>query len=291
MPTAPVPPSAGRGGQPAGQAGDLLPHFAGQIFPPGGRAGGRSQLRHTAFAERDGEHAAGPPHLVELLHRSADGLGQAAGLGQEKAHGGERRFTLPGVVRVRDVAQRAGDHLPSRVRVPDAGEADLHPERAPVPVPGRRGDTAAFLKQAGECLGGLALQLRPGPPGIRRGIRQPFRAEAEHARERRIDLNDRAGAVRDEEGLLQGVDHCCPPPGMMTAHVREPRMLPDAGQQLGGGKRLGQVVARAVSEAVQGRGVRPARPAAAGPAPPRWPDRRAARPPGPSRPGSASARC
>jgi hypothetical protein len=234
MPTAPVP-AVGRPQQRLpGEAGDHLPHFAGQIFPPGGRAGGRSQLRRTAFAERDGEHAAGPPQLVELLYCSADGLGQASRLGQEKAHGGERRFALPGVVSVRDVAQRAGDHLPSRVRVPDAGEAGLHPERAPVPVPGRRGDTAAFLEQAGEGLGGLALQLRPearpGPPGIRRGIRQPFRAEAERARERRIDLNDHAGAVRDEEGLLQGVDHCCPPPGMMTAHVCEPHMLPDAGQ-------------------------------------------------------------
>ena len=96
--------------------------------------------------------------------------------------------------------------------------------------------------------------------------------------------------IADEERLLQGLDQCGAPPGVMGAQPGQLHVGPDPCQQVGRGERLDQVVVGAGPQALDGCLL---------PGPGRQQQhrhgggarrRRAGRPPAPGRPGGASSR-
>jgi hypothetical protein len=93
-----------------------------------------------------------------------------------------------------------------------------------------------------------------GHHGCGKRVGQTLGPVAEDRGERVVDLHDLPGGVHDEEPVLQGGDQAAPPARLLAAQRGQRERRPDAGEQVGGGERLDQVVVGARGQPL-GRGL------------------------------------
>ncbi len=106
-----------------------------------------------------------------------------------------------------DVAEGADDHASARVRIVDVAECDVDPQSVSVAIRhGRRQRALRLCEQLGEGRRGLPVSVGIAvgvrPPGVDRFVGQPVDAVPENLGECRVDLDDGAVIVADEERLL-----------------------------------------------------------------------------------------
>ena len=164
---------------------------------------------------------------------------------------------MHGVVLRGDISEGA-DHDPAPgVGVLGMVEVDGHPQPVPVAVVHWNGEGAVRLvEQFRKCLldlpvgGGIGVCRRP--PRVLGLIRQAVCAVPEDVGERRVDLDDRAVLVADEEGLLQRVDQGRAPARVMVAQPRQFDDAAHAREEFGGRERLDEIVVGAGLQAFDG---------------------------------------
>ena len=239
-----------------------LQHRRGRFRLVGVRRGERGHApvrggahdHHEVLEHRGGQLGDLPQPLVQPQVRVLGGGQQPSGLGEEPVAGG-------GVVPFGDVARYADQHGrpvgPVRGRHRVGGGLDPQPPPVAV-VQGEQVPAAAGFLDLGHrrhqprVAGGVGARV--GPPRVRRRVGQALGPVAEDRGERVVDLHDLPGGVHDEEPVLQGGDQAASPARFFAAQRGQRERRPDAGEQVGGGERLDQVVVGARGQPL-GRGL------------------------------------
>ncbi|GGZ83802.1 hypothetical protein GCM10010389_22260 [Streptomyces echinoruber] len=144
---------------------------------PGEAAVGAGQPWLLA-GEDDGEHAPGPPQLLQLRQGARRRLLQAGGLRQAHAERGQGALAPAGVVLVGDVAEGAHDHPAPGAGVPDVAEGGADPQPVAVAVDDGNGAAPPRGRQAGEGVAAqsTAARSRPvSPPAANTSAAPPAR--------------------------------------------------------------------------------------------------------------------
>ena len=196
------------------KGGDRIVHLGGQALPPG-RFADADQIRYGPFrigvvagGPRDGDDTPGIPDGRELLCGGEHGVVESVRLGQVLVERRQCRLALHEVALGGDIAHRADDDITAGLRIFGAGERRGDPEAVAVFVRDGHGRDGAvrLVHQSGERVGYLPVRFGVAvggrPPRVGRWIGQAGPAVAEHLGEGRVQLDDGAHVVADEERLL-----------------------------------------------------------------------------------------